>query len=132
MPIRDQAAMNRSLDNDYGSTRGPNAPAAFEVALFDGDPTQGGVELAGSGYARGALNNATGWLAAVDGLKATVAPVAFPASTAAWNTARYWALFDTVTATWWEYARLVEPLEVTTAAPGPTVALAIFYDNNPS
>jgi hypothetical protein len=132
VPIRDQAAMNRSLDNDYGSTRGPNSPAAFEVALFSGDPTLGGVEIAGSGYARGALNNATGWLAAADGLKATVAPVAFPATTAAWSTVTHWGLYDAVSATWWEYARLVEPLEVTTAGPGPTVALAIFYDNNPS
>lgn len=132
MPIRDQAAMNRSLDNDYGSTRGPNAPAAFEVALFFGDPTLGGVELAGNGYAPGSLDNGTGWLAAADGVKRTVTPVPFPDATAAWSTATHWALRDPITGLWWEYARLVEPLEVTTAGPGPTVALAIFYDNNPS
>lgn len=131
MPIRDQAAMNRSLDNDYGTTRGPNAPDAFEVALFDEDPTLDGVELAGNGYARGAQDN-DDWLPSADGLKATVAPVAFPDATAAWTTARYWGLYDPITATWWEYARLVEPLDVTAAGPGPTLALAIFYDNNPS
>ncbi len=132
MPIRDQAAQEASLNNDYGATHGAHAPAAFEVALFDADPTLGGVELVGNGYARGAITNGAAFPPAADGVKRSAAPVAFPTATGAWETARYWALFDPVAGVWWDYAPLVEPLDVTAAGPGPTVALAIFYTNNPS
>ncbi len=132
MPIRDQAAREASLDNNYGATHGPHAPDAFEVALFDLDPTAGGVELAGNGYGRGAIGNDADFAPAADDVKRSAAPVQFPDSTGAWETARWWALRDPVTGVWWNASPLVEPLDVTTAGPGPTVLLAIFYTNNPS
>ena len=46
MPIRDQAAQERSLANDYGPTRAAAAPDTFDVCLFDGDPTLDGEEIA--------------------------------------------------------------------------------------
>ena len=63
MPIRDQSAQERSLDNDYGATRGPNAPASFQVAFFSDD---GDTEITGGGYARATLDN-DDWNAAADG-----------------------------------------------------------------
>lgn len=128
MPIRDVAAMNASLDNDYGTTRGPNAAASHDLALFVGDPLLGGVEVTGGGYARVAVA-AAAWAAAVDGMKETTNPVAFPATTAAWaNAATHWALYAGTVM--WDCGPLVEPLEVTGAGSGPLVQVAVFYDDS--
>jgi hypothetical protein len=145
VPIRDQAAQERSLDNDYGSTRGPSAPDSFEVALFFGDPRfggvevptttevddgAGGVEVVSTGYARAALSN-DGWLAAEGGVKHTASPVAFPATAAEWpGTVTHWGLYDPVGGAWWDCAPLAEPLDITSAGAPPAVSLAVFYDNN--
>lgn len=130
MPIRDIAAQNRSLDNDYGTTRAAAAPGSFEVALFAADPRLGGTELAATnGYARAALSS-DDWPAATDGVKRVT--VTFPAPTGPWSTVTHWGLYDPAGGAWWDCAPLVAPLEVTTAGPGPTLALAIFYDNNPT
>lgn len=127
----DTAAQNKSLDNDYGSTKGANAPAAHEVALFDGDPTQGGTELTSDGgYARVTLtNNGTNWPAASSGAK-TSATVTFPTSTDAWSdTATWFVLYDhadSVTA--WD-AGLVAEISVDAAGETPRTTLTIYYSN---
>lgn len=129
MPIRDQAAQERSLDNDYGPTRGPNAPDAHEVALFMGDPDLGGLEVAGGGYARAALDS-DDWLLAADGAK--VSPtVTFPDTTDEWpGTVTHAALYDPVEGLWWDSVPLEEPLDVTGPGDSPQVVLSIFYDTN--
>ena len=130
MPIRDTAAMNASLDNDYGSTHGPNAPASHDLALFDGDPMLDGVELdstSAPGYARVSIA-AADWAAAADGQKALVAPVQLPDPTDAWLEATHWALLDG--STMWDCGPLTEPLEVTGASSdGPLVSPVVFYDD---
>lgn len=144
MPIRDQAAQERSLANDYGPTRAAAAPDTFDVCLFAGDPLAGGVELADTtevddgtggvdlvdnGYAPALLDN-DNWAAPSGGILTTATPVAFGAVLAEWpDTVTHWALRDRATGAWWDCAPLVEPLEVTSAGPGPTVTLAVFYDN---
>lgn len=137
MPIRDTAAMNRSLDNDYGTTAGPNSPASWQLALFDGDPMVpavdgGGVELDATdcpGYARVTVAQSA-FLAASDGLKSTSAPVQFPTATADWTTtATHWALFDAASPTqMWDCSILGERIDVV-AGPGPSVIPTIFYDD---
>jgi len=145
VPIRDQAAQERSLANDYGPTRAAAAPAEFDVCLFDGDPMLGGLEIAdttevddgeggtevvANGYAPGVLDN-DDWNAPDGGVMTTTAPVQFPTVLAEWpDTVTHWALRDPVTGFWWDCAPLVEPLDVTAAGPGPTVTLSLFYDNN--
>lgn len=145
MPIRDQAAMERSLDNDYGTTRGSNAPASFEVALFMGDPLTGGVEVTATsdvddgaggvvavanGYARATLSNDL-WSPAGEGVKTTTAPVVFPDTLAEYpDTVTHWGLYDPVTAQWWDCAPITEDLDVTGAAPGPALFLSVFYADN--
>lgn len=125
MPLLDQAARNKSLDNDYGTARAAGAPSAFEVALFQGNPAQGGVEVSGSGYARASLNS-DDWGAAAGGVKEVT--VTFPSPTDAWTTAYFWALYDPVGADWWDYAPFTSPLVITGAGSGPVVALAVFYN----
>lgn len=129
--IRDVAAMNASLDNDYGTTAGPSSPSAHELALFVGDPLDDGVEIAGGGYARVTVDPAD-WAPAVDGSKATTSPVQFPDATAEWDEApTHWALYSADdSSTMWDCAPLTDLLEVTAAGPGPAVQIAVFYDDS--
>lgn len=127
MPIRDVAAMNASMDNDYGTTRGPNSPSSHALALFVGDPMTDGVEISGHGYARTNVL-ASKWLPAADAYKSTNGGVQFPTVTSEWpDSPTHWALFDG--ATMWDCAPLLEPLDVTAAGPGPQVVVTIFYDD---
>ena len=137
MPIRDVAAMNRSLDNDYGTTRGPNAAASHQLALFDGDPMLdpidgGGTELSAvdnPGYARVTINPAD-WAAAVNGMKELTAPKEFPDPTAQWlSSATHWALIETGEI-FWDVGPLTDALEISGASTtGPLVNIAVFYED---
>lgn len=144
MPIRDPAARNASLDNDYGATHGPNAPDDFEVALFLGDPLLGGIEvpdetevddgsggtvLVPNGYARGTVANDASWAPAADEMKSTAAPVQLPDVLAEYpDTVTHWALFDAAdSTTMWDFGRLAAPLDVRSAGPGPAVTPTVFY-----
>jgi len=123
--IKDVAAQNASLDNDYGTTRGPNAAASHSLALFDGDPMDVGVEITGPGYARVTVP-ASDWLASADGAKTLTAPKQFPDATDAWPSVTHWGLY--AGAVLWDCAELIESVEVTTASPGPKVSVTVFYD----
>lgn len=135
MPIRDVAARNASLNNDYGTTRGPNAPSSHQLALFYGDPMfsvedGGGTEVVGNGYARQTVNP-TDWLDSVDGRKNLVTPKQFPNTTAEWDdTVTHWALFANDGVTMWDCGPLAEPFDVTAAAAGPIVDVTVFYDSD--
>jgi hypothetical protein len=134
VPIRDIAAMNASLDNDYGATHGPNVPASHELALFDLDPsaiddttgTYIATEL--TGYGRATITNDATWAAAADGQKQTVAPVQMPDVAGEQDEATFWGLFDGTTL--WDYGPLTEAVEVTEAGPGPQVIPVIFYSDS--
>jgi hypothetical protein len=131
MPIRDIAAMNRSLDNDYGSTRGPNAPDSHFVSLWVDDPMLGGEECDGPGYARVELDQDTGWQAADDGYKDLVTGVQFAAPSGAWPQCTHWALMDdTDPDQMWDCGPLTSPLNISSSSPtGPLVTFAIYYDD---
>lgn len=134
MPILSVSRRNRSLDNDYGPTRGPNAADAHHVILYDGDPRTGGVELSGGGYARPVLDSDTDWEPAADGAKTTATGITWPTATTSWGVATYWGLAeDADPDEVWDIGRFVVPIDVT--APGGTVvleagALTVFYTDN--
>lgn len=137
MAIRDQAAMERSLDNDYGATRGPNSPDSFEVMLLDSfgneipdtSLDEDGVTEIPNGYARATHDN-DDWLPADEGVKVS-GVVTFPAPLADWETAYYWALRDPLTDQRWDYAPLTEPLDISGAGSDqPTLIMTVFYDDN--
>jgi hypothetical protein len=124
MPLASVAAQNASLDNDYGTTRGPNAPDAHELALFNGDPRFGGTELSGNGYDRTPVLPAD-WDPAEDGAKsATVTPAD---ATGEWQSATHWLLIATATGDWWETAALDQATSVTAAGPVTPVTVTAFY-----
>lgn len=139
MPIRDTSAMNRSLDNDYGSTRGPNAADSHLLALFDGNPMLsvddgGGVEITNAdnpGYARVTVDQDTDWLPAENGMKSLVSPKQLPATTGQWlDSPSHWALLDGADdSVMWDCGPLSEPLEVTGAGAGPLITFSVFYDD---
>lgn len=113
-------AQNASLDNDYGTTRGPNAADSHEILLLDED----GIELAGSGYARPTVLPAD-WPAADGGEKTVVAEFGIP--TGAWVKAVAWqALGDD--GFLWDSVPIVPPLEVTGASVAAVpVAITVAY-----
>lgn len=139
MPILSTAAQNASLDNDYGATRGSNAPSAHQVALFNGDPNGDGVEISDTteteagtvpnGYERVTIpNNGTTWAPAADGRKETAAPVVFAVPTEAWEDVTHFVLFDDADGTTgWDSGALLETLVVTGAGTAPSADLAVFY-----
>jgi hypothetical protein len=132
MALLDTAAQNASLDNDYGATKGPNAAAAHQLALFAGDPQAGGVELDNTvgGYARVTItNNGTNWPAASGGAK-TATFQAYAASTDAWSAvATHWVLFDAADGTTrWDSGRLDTAISVDGPGETPNVAPTVYYN----
>jgi hypothetical protein len=128
VPILDDAAANASLAGDFGAARGPNAADSHSLELWDGDPTlEGSAELSGNGYAAATILPAD-WSTPAG--RTVTASVVFAAPTAAWATATHCVLRDPVSRLAWDYGQLAEPAEVTEAASaGPTVTVAVFYDN---
>ncbi|WP_067428547.1 phage tail fiber protein [Nocardioides jensenii] len=126
MPIRDVAAMNASLDNDYGTTRGPNAPAEHELALFSGDPMDGGVEVSGGGYSRVTVTEAD-WAAAADGEKSLLETVEFPPTTDEWeDDVTHFALIA-AGEVMWDCAPLADDLVITGPGTGPAITITLFH-----
>lgn len=126
--LLDTAAQNKSLDNDYGATRGSNAPASHQLALFAGDPSLDGVELASAGgYARVTIaNNGTSWPAAAAGQK-TGPGVTFPTSTGAWSdVATHWVLIGS-DGNRWDSGALAEEIDITAAGVTKKVTPTIYY-----
>lgn len=126
MPLLDPAAMARSLDNDYGTTRGPNAAASHELVLFFGDPQSDGVEITEAG--RATILPADWAASTADGIKATVDLVQMPDATGDYL-ATHFALYG-ADGFWWDSAELAEPLDVTETGPGPQVLVELFYDDS--
>ncbi len=128
MSILDQTARERSLNNDYGATRGPNAPATLEASLWVGHPDDDdGEEVIGGGYARVTFSN-DNWLAAADGVKVSL-PITFPAATGEYpDTVTYVLLTDPSDDSRWDCVPLDEPLDVTGPGDGPVVTIRIYYN----
>lgn len=136
MPIRDVEAMNASLDNDYGATHGPNAPAGYDLALFSGDPMipaieGGGVEADPTGYpgyARVPVAHSA-FPAAADGMKAV--SVLGPTPTGEWaDEITHWGLFWTGTNILADNGPFTEALDITSAGAPPAINFAVYYDDS--
>lgn len=123
MALLDVGPRNDSLDMSYGADKGALAAASHLLALFDEDPSNGGVEVSGGGYARVTVtNDVTNWPAASGGAK-TGAEQAFPVSTGAWDrTAKWWCLIDAADGTTRWDAR---PLDVEVSVTGAGVVVKV-------
>lgn len=124
MAIIDVEAMNASLANDYGPTRGPNAAASHLLALFDAHPWQGGVEIGGTGYTRAVILPA-GWSTPADG--SMTATGTFGTPTGDWDEASHWVLIDPATDVMWDADALDVPLVVTAGGTAPQVIVTVYH-----
>lgn len=139
MPIKDTAAMNASLDNDYGATKGPNSPSSHQLALFVGDPQiaeedDGGIEISSvnnPGYARATVPNDATWAPAEDGFKKTVDSIEMAAPTAAWlDEPTHWALIASGEVVW-DTGPFLEPMQITGSSVDPIlVNPVVFYSDS--
>ena len=129
----DVTAQNGCLDALLGDNHASTTPSAFQLALFDGDPTQGGVELTSSGgYARvvSIANNSTNFPAADTGVK-TGAAQAFADSTDAYSAiGTYWVLFDDANPTVaWFYGALSELVNVTASGTAVAITPRLYWSS---
>lgn len=126
MPL-DAEAMNASLKNDYGSTKGPNAPASHQVYLFNGHPALGGTQLTTGYTAPTVTNNGTSWPAPSFG-RLTGAVVAFNFTATLSLPATHWALLG-ADGFWWDGGEV--PLGPWTGGAGVTESFqpVIAYTN---
>lgn len=145
MPLKDPAAQAASLDNDYGATKGPQAPGSLRLRIFIGDPLADGYEMPDTtlddtdtavpnGYAPVVVpNDGSTWQAAnpIDGSK-TSYPITLPDSTYAWpDTGTHWQLEDADTGVVWDCCEFAETdqLVVDDAGFTPRPVLTVFYNN---
>lgn len=125
MPLVDVGAMNASLANDYGDTRGPQAADSHTLELWYGDPRlEGSVELSAVGGYVAATVLPGDWEAPTGGAIRTV--VNFADSTDEWSDpATHWALRGD-DGYLWDADALTDPLIVT--GPGTiTPVLVVIY-----
>lgn len=144
MPLKSLTAQAASLDNDYGSTRGPNAPASLIFRIFVGDPMGDGVEMpattdidgvpTANGYAPVTVpNDDATWLPAdvTDGSKATN-PLTFPTSLAPYpEIGTHMQVEDAATGAVWDCVALAATDRVVVAAAGvaPRPIFTVFYND---
>lgn len=125
------AAQNAALDALLGSGKAAGVPASWEVALFAGDPSNGGTELTSTGgYARVTVANDTAhWPAATSGEK-TSTPVTFPTSTAAWSaTATHFLLIDQADhTTKWFPGQLADDVVVSASGAVVIPTLSLYWN----
>ena len=87
------AAQNDYLDNTLGTSRGAATPAVLEIALFAGDPENGGVELsADGGYVRIDWDS-DDWTTAENGRQYSNAELEWTATDEFSDEATHWAAF---------------------------------------
>ena len=124
----DIAAMNSHLEASYGPARAAARPSTHELALFYGDPRDGGVEITGGGYARVTVDGDSDWGAAADGEMSTVW-LTLPATTGEYDSeATHWALiYDSSGDVLDDAGPLETPLVVTGVGSGPEVRAVVRF-----
>jgi len=99
MTLGSVKAQNMSLDANYGDNKASNWPDQVYLHLFAADPTLGGAEINGGGYAPVEIDNdSVHWPDASGGLKTNGVAEDLPTSTGPWSaSANYFWLTDSAT-----------------------------------
>lgn len=87
MSLGSTFAQNADLAASYGDNKSTAAgwPTSITVRLYVGDPTSGGVEMSGGGYAGVVVANTSAAVGTPSGGSLGPIVVAWPASTGAWS-----------------------------------------------
>lgn len=130
----DIPVMNSMLAAIYGPSRAAGRPATVQMALYNGDPTEDGVEMSGGGYTRITLADAD-WNPPTDGQMISI-PKSI-VSTGAWTvggvaaSATHWGLVEALGLG--VSGELEDQVDVllsgTTVTVQAVVAFADIYDN---
>ena len=127
MPLLTVAAMNRSLDADYGADHDDDAPAAFTAHLVDGDPRDDGVEIVLDGLLTPTVtNNGTNFPPASGGVKVG-AQVNMGTPTEEGPLAWGWMFKNAATGEQWEACQFRNPMDLP-AGTGVAFVPEIAYD----
>lgn len=118
----------------FGANKAAGAPASFQLALFNDDPTVGGVEMDSvGGYARVTVtNDGTNFPAPASG-ELVGAVQTFPTPTGAWtaagvaDTATYWVLYNAATGDAVIGEALTQEIDVEASGGTVTVQPIIFF-----
>jgi hypothetical protein len=123
VPVVSDAVQNAWLDLYLRGVG--TAPSSLELALFFGDPSDGGTELTSDGgYARATIN-ASDW-AAADAGSSVAGPIDFADATDAWSdTATHWCLVDG--GDLGPSGALTDPLEVTGPGAVSLTSITVFF-----
>lgn len=123
MPIASDAVQQKRLDLIFRGVGSP--PASLDLALFFGEPGNGGTELTSAGgYARVTIA-AADWTSGTDG-SVTAGPIDFADATDAWSdTATFWCLVEGADLA--EYGALTDPVEVTGAGAVSLASITAFF-----
>lgn len=96
MSLGSVTSKNQCLAGTYGDNKGATAPSSVQFRLYNGNPTAGGVELVGNGYALVLVANTTANMGTPAGGQLGPILIEFPqANGAGWGTPDYWGLTDT-------------------------------------
>lgn len=87
-------AKNDDLAANYGDNKASMMPTTVTCRLYVGDPTAGGVEVSGGGYAGVAIANTTANMGTPSGGQLGPITVSFPTATGSWGTPDHWAFTD--------------------------------------
>lgn len=123
MPIASDAVQQKRLDLIFRGVGSP--PSSLDLALFFGDPSDGGTELTSTGgYARVTIA-AADWTSGTDG-SVTAGPINFTDATAAWSdTATHWCLVEGTDLA--ECGELTDPLVVAEAGSVSLASITVFF-----
>lgn len=127
MVMLSASARNASLLNDYGSTKGANAPTALRVCLFIGDPRLG-VELTGGGYTPVVVDNDdTYWTSAPEDGVMSPESVEFVFTDTPDGIATHWAFRDDATDDLWDTGQRAEQVIIPEGGASATLVCTVNY-----
>jgi hypothetical protein len=128
MPLGDVTEQQAFISSYFGADAS-RIPASFDVAIYTGDPYNGGVEFAYPGYARVTLtNDLTTFVDNSDG--SSTATASFPDATGAATTddGAVWVLFNGTAIVAWEF--LDQPVEVDGAGVVGDIEVTVYHPNS--
>lgn len=128
MPLGDVAEKQLVLDALFGANHSSVMPDSHDLALFTGNPFDGGAETDYPGYARQTIDNDATWPAADTDATKTV-EVSFPDATdAASDDILCWVLFNGTAITAWEF--LDAPISVDGAGTLDPIGVTVYVPDD--
>lgn len=135
----DVDAQNAALDAVLGDGAAASMPTSFELALFNGDPANGGTELTPTGgYARATADNDTATFPDADSGQKVSATISFTAPSGPWvgvtdSLITHWLLLDAADSTTQYFSMpFADPFAILGDEPDVSVQLVLMWNTEGS